>query len=113
MKKVINFKLKVVDNYYLSPDYISTRILSALSTKAFDHNYRVDFDAYALAISEEGIPCKVIDIVDYGYEKFALLDVKGNRINISIKDDIKGEVFINVDFNKVGITETSIDMKLI
>ena len=113
MKKVVNFKLNILDVDYYAPDSISSRIFAALSTKAFDHNYRIDFSPYALNLSNNGIRCEVEEIIDYGYEKFAKLNANGRIIYLNVNDDIDGTVFINIDFNNVGITETSIDMKLI
>ena len=96
----------------VSPEKISRPILSALGVKAFDLNYNASIDAYSFIEDENGFKAKVIEEVLYDKERFVLAEVLGNKFYVRT-DNTNSELSLKIDLDKIGITETSIDIKLV
>ena len=111
-KKVIDFYLDILGEQIESPDKISRPILSALGVKAFDLNYNASIDAYSFIEDENGFKAKVIEEVLYDKERFVLAEVLGNKFYVRT-DNTNSELSLKIDLDKIGITETSIDIKLV
>ncbi len=111
-KKVIDFYLELLGLEIESPEKISRPILTALGTKAFDLDYKAEIDAYSFVEDPNGFKAKVLDEILYDDERFVKVDALGEVFNVRT-DSKEAELMLNVDLDKLGITETSIDIKLI
>ncbi len=111
-KKVIDFYLDVLGEKILSPDRISRPILSALGTKAFNLDYAASIDAYSFIEDEKGFKAKVEAEHIYDDERFVTVDVLGQKLNVRT-DSKESELSLKIDLDRIGITETSIDIKLV
>ena len=112
-EKVINFKLDINKYFFNSTELINEKIISALNTKAFDSDFRIDFEAKNVRFAERGIEGKLVEIIDYGVEKYAKYDVNGHSLNVLVEDYTPETAYFDLDLDSVGITETKIDMKLL
>ena len=111
-KNVIDFYLDILGLQILSPDKISRPILSALGTKSFSLSYRADVDAYSFKEDPNGFKATVLEEIIYDDERFLKVDVLGEQLIVR-SDSTEKELMLNVDLDKIGITETSIDIKLV
>ncbi len=111
-KNVIDFYLNILGNEIESPERISKAILSALGTKAFDLEYIASIDAYSFKEDSNGFKAKVLDEIIYDEERFVVADVMGEKIIVRT-DSTEKELSLTFDLDKIGITETSIDIKLV
>jgi hypothetical protein len=111
-KKVIDFYLDILGEKILSPERISRPILSALGTNAFNLDYNATLDAYSFIEDPNGIKAKVIDEILYDDERFVTVDILGLHLNLRT-DNKNNELSLKIDLDKIGITETSIDIKLV
>ncbi len=112
-EKVINFKISIEGVDFASTDYVNEKIFSALKNDAFDSSYRIDFDASSVSFAENGIFAKLVEVIDYGTEKYAKYDIGDKCLVVLLKDKILQEAHLVIDFASIGLTETKIDMKLI
>ncbi len=111
-KTVVDFYLEILGLKILSKDSISRPILSALGTKAFELDYKAEIDAYGFIEDENGFKANVVDEIIYDDERFVTVDVLGTKFNVRT-DNTSKELSLNIDIDKIGITETSIDIKLV
>ena len=111
-KKVIDFYLDVLGEKIISPERISRPILSALGTNAFNLDYNATLDAYSFIEDPNGIKAKVIDEILYDDERFVTVDILGLHLNVRT-DNKNNELSLKIDLDKIGIRETSIDIKLV
>ncbi|MBR4495964.1 MAG: sn-glycerol-3-phosphate ABC transporter ATP-binding protein UgpC [Acholeplasmatales bacterium] len=111
-QKVIDFYLDILGEKILSPEKISRPILSALGTKAFNLDYMATIDAYSFIEDPNGFKAKVEKEIIYDDERFVTVDVLGEKINVRT-DNKSNELSLKIDLDKIGITETSIDIKLV
>ncbi len=111
-KKVIDFYLDILGEKIESPERISRPILTALGTNSFNLDYIGSIDAYSFIEDETGFKAKVVDEILYDDERFVTVDVLGQKLNVRI-DNKASELSLKLDLNKLGVTETSIDIKLI
>ena len=111
-KNVIDFYLHLLGKEIESPERISKAILSALGTKAFNLNYNATIDAYDFKEDQNGFKATVLDEILYDNERFVIADVMGEKIKVRT-DNLDKELYLTFDLDKIGITETSIDIKLI
>ena len=112
-KNGYNFFFNVSGKVFETPDDLSKKIFAAFDTLAFDKKYTIDADLYQLKIVEEGISAKVKGILDYGTEKFACLELDGNTYYALTDKELGDTVNISFDLNEVGLTESTINMKLV
>ena len=111
-KKVIDFYLDILGEKIISPERISRPILSALGTNAFNLDYNATLDAYSFIEDPNGIKAKVIDEILYDDERFVTVDILGLHLNVRT-DNKNNELSLKIDLDKIGIRETSIDIKLV
>ena len=111
-KNVIDFYLHLLGKEIESPERISKAILSALGTKAFNLNYNATIDAYDFKEDQNGLKATVLDEILYDNERFVIADVMGEKIKVRT-DNLNKELYLTFDLDKIGITETSIDIKLV
>ncbi len=113
-KKVIRFGFTVADNFFEASEENSQKIFAALGIKrAFTAGLKMECGAYDLAVSEKGIAASVIETLDYGAEKFLKCKVGESTVYVKCDDEIKGDIRLMPDFEKVGIVETERDIKII
>ena len=113
-KKVIRFGFAANDNFFEASEENSQKIFAALGIKkAFTAGLKMECGVYDLAVAENGIAASVIDTLDYGCEKFLKCKVGENTVYIKCDDEIKGDIYLLPDFEKVGVVETERDIKII
>ncbi|MBD5585095.1 MAG: sn-glycerol-3-phosphate ABC transporter ATP-binding protein UgpC [Clostridia bacterium] len=113
-KKAIRFGFEVGGNFFEASEEKSQKIFAALGIKkAFSTGLKLECGVYDLAVSESGIAASVIKALDYGNEKFLKCAVGENTVYIKCDEDLKGEIYLLPDFEKVGVVETQREIKII
>lgn len=116
-KKTFNYLLKVEDCNFLSTKTISDKLITASGRKVFSVNLTVDFTPYGVVKAEDGIKASVTNILDYGTEKFAELNINGKTVNMFIPSDLElneGDyVTVAVNPYTLGIVDSDRDIRVI
>ena len=101
-------------NKYRAPTDVAQKMFAALSgRKAFTAQFRYEFTPYDLKISEHGLPAEVEKVLDYGTEKFAKCKVCGSDFYVCVQGDVRGTICLEPDFEKIGVTETEREIKIV
>ena len=113
-KKNVRFGFTVANKFFEASDDNSQKIFSALGIKkAFNTGLRLECSVYDLAVSDSGIEATVVETLDYGNEKFLKCNVGGSTVYLKCDDEIKGDICLLPDFEKVGVVETQREIKII
>ena len=93
---------------------MAQKIFAALGIKkAFTTPLNLECGIYDLAISDSGIPAKAEGYLDFGSEKFVKCSVGGNLVYVNTDGEISGEIYLQPNFEKVGIVEIEREIKII
>lgn len=113
-RKVIHFYLNIAGTRFDAPDDIAQKIFATLPPRTvFSTPFRYEFTPYDFTLADSGIPAKVERVLDYGNEKFAVVRIDENTvINVFVKDNVWGDVYLQPDISKVGVVETVRDIRL-
>lgn len=116
-KKVFNYLLNVEGCNFLSTKTISDKLITASGRKVFSVNLTVDFTPYGVVKADDGIAARVVDILDYGTEKFALLNANGKTVNMFIPNDqelsVGDNITVAVNPYILGIVDSDRDIRVI
>lgn len=113
-RKVINFVYDVAGVEYKASDEAVQKIVGATGVKkAFTNEYFFEFTPWNIKLSDEGISAEVIDYKDYGAEKFLVCKVGETTLYVKSDSEMRGNVKLSLDIDKVGITEKSRAIKII
>lgn len=109
------YYIKFLDNEFKSTKMITKKMCQAYENRELFHKkYRYSFSPSAITISDKGIKGKVKDILDYGKNIYALIEIEGIEIVVK-SDEVKRDedVYLQFDFDKMGVTEIERDIKII
>ncbi len=113
--KIVNFKLKITNKSFVVPNNISEKVLSALSLKAFNTNYILSFNPYEYELTRDGLESKIIDVLDYGKERFIKIKLEDKIIYLCDKYNLKNndKIIFMPDLNKISLKESNLNIKII
>ena len=95
-------------------EQVYLKMFSALSgRKVFNTSFDYEWSPYDLAISDDGIVGEVVEMLDYGTEQFAKVNVAGSTLYIKTDKPVSGKVHICPDMNSVGVVEKSRGIKIV
>ena len=103
--------------YQILPKDITTKIIQGLGSKVFTKTFRIRVPHDGYVVSDKGIAFNVVDLVDYGSNKFYRCEgnMYGEVVTIYIKDTgvkLEGEVKVLPVLEKTEIYETSLNIRL-
>lgn len=113
-KKVWKFGFEIDGAYFEADDMLSQKIISALGVKkAFSTELKMECRTGDLKISDGGISAKVLETLDYGKEKFIKCKIGESIVLVAADRECGKEIFLMPDLEKIGITETKREIKII
>ena len=95
------------------PEQIYLKMFAALSgRKVYNTSFDYEWSPYDLAISDDGIDGEVIEMLDYGTERFAKVNAAGSTLYIKTDKPVSGKVHISPDVSAVGVVEKTRGIKI-
>ena len=114
---------KVKDNKYSyliegrnfeCPYQAAMRIVSGGGTEVFNKEIAISFSPYQVKVADSGVPAKVEKVLDYGNENFALCDVSGKKVYVSVEKGFdKTDVMLDIDTQNVIVIEKAREIRLV
>ena len=96
------------------PEQIYLKMFAALSgRKVYNTSFDYEWSPYDLAISDDGIDGEVIEMLDYGTERFAKVNAAGSTLYIKTDKPVSGKVHISPDVSAVGVVEKTRGIKIV
>ena len=96
------------------PEQIYLKMFAALSgRKVYNTSFDYEWSPYDIAISNDGIEGEVVEMLDYGAERFAKVIAAGSALYINTDEPISGKVHISPDMSVVGIVEKTRGIKIV
>jgi multiple sugar transport system ATP-binding protein len=117
-KKVIKFFLQVGDAKFGCPDDIFRKLVAAIGVrKVFGEELLFECGPYDLKLvyndSENGISADVVEIADYGKEKFAVCETGGRKIYVGAENINTGSVRLVPEIDKLSIIQKDKSIRII
>ncbi|MCH5152248.1 MAG: sn-glycerol-3-phosphate ABC transporter ATP-binding protein UgpC [Clostridiales bacterium] len=113
-EKSVCFGFEVADAYFEAEEALTQKILSALGVKkAFATALKMECGVDDLMISDNGIAARVEETLDYGAEKFLKCVVGNDTVFVKTDREYTGDVFLTPNFERIGVTETDRDIKIV
>lgn len=117
-KKVIKFFLQVGDAKFGCPDDIFRKLVAAIGVrKVFGEELLFECGPYDLKLvyndSENGISADVVEIADYGKEKFAVCETGGRKIYVGSENINTGSVRLVPEIDKLSIIQKDKSIRII
>lgn len=117
-KKVIKFFLQIGDAKFGCPDDIFRKLVAAIGVrKVFGEELLFECGPYDLKLvyndSENGISADVVEIADYGKEKFAVCETGGRKIYVGAENINTGSVRLVPEIDKLSIIQKDKSIRII
>lgn len=115
MKSHNEYFLKFINNEFISTSSITRKMCQAYDNRrVFHEKYEFSFDSSSITVSKEGIEGKVINILDYGAKRYAIIKVMNEEI-IILNDEIEinDKVYLSFNIDNVSVIETGRSIKVI
>ena len=116
MKKVKDFKYSylIEGHDFECPYQAAMRIVSGGGIEVFNKEIAISFSPYQVKVADTGISAKVEKVLDYGNENFALCDVSGKKVYVSVEKGFDmTDVMLDIDTQNVSVVEKARDIRLI
>lgn len=113
-ERVLNFFYNIESIHVPAPQNNGFKINAIEGNDAYKKKYHYIFDRKAIHIvSEGGIPAKVERTIDYGNQKYALLDINAQKLLIEVEPKF-AETSVNVwiDGENIEVWQAEVDMRL-
>lgn len=114
----IIFFFKINDLLVLSTDSISNKMVQSLGVKVFTKQYTIDVPHDAYIISNDGLECNVLEVLDYGEKQYlhCKMNFGSQEQEVYILNDSsfkdKNNFKVTLDVSKIHITEKSMNIKI-
>ena len=115
MKSHNEYFLKFLNNEFVSTYSITRKMCQAYDNRrVFHEKYEFSFDSSSITVSKEGIEGKVINILDYGVKRYAIIKVCDEEI-IILNDEIEinDKVYLSFNIDNVSVVEIGRSIKVI
>ena len=113
-KKVTEYSFVIGGQKFAAPKDVAQKMFAALSgRKVFNTTFKYQFTPYDFAVSQSGLPAEVVCMLDYGREKFVKCNVCGNDFYVLADRSYSGNIYLAPDFEKIGVTEMSREIKIV
>lgn len=113
-KKVTKYSFVIGGQKFAAPKDVAQKMFAALSgRKVFNTTFKYQFTPYDFAVSQSGLPAEVVCMLDYGREKFVKCNVCGNDFYVLADRSYSGNIYLAPDFEKIGVTEMSREIKIV
>lgn len=107
-------KFTIADCKIECPEELAMRILTGADKSIFKKELEYRFAPDSVSVEEEGIPATVMELLDYGTEKFAKCKVGENYVIVKVASDFNQEnVLLKIDVKKLIVVEKQRDIRLI
>lgn len=111
------FYISINGHYVKVPTDITLKVVQALGVTLFTSSFRyeVPHDAYQIAEEGYGFKGMVDNVLNYGAERFAVINVVDQNIYVKVDQDVvPGDtIYLTVDIHKIRIFENKFDIRLI
>jgi len=108
------YKLQINGEETDCPEGLAKRLIFGAGKEIFKTKLSVNFSAYDVHESENGISAKVEGIEDYGNELFAKCRIGEEIVYMSVGNEFdKNSVFVSFDWDKISIADAEQDITLI
>ena len=108
------YLLGIEDWNIAAPENVATKLIGLLSARgALASNYFFECSPYDITIGEQGISAQVVQICDYGTEKFAQCQVGEKTIFVKVDEPIEGAVKLVLAVDKLSIIQKEKDIRII
>ena len=110
----MQFGFEIGGNFFEASEENAQKIFAALGVKkVFSATLKLECGVNNLKIAENGIVATIIDMLDYGTEKFLKCSIDENTVYVKSDKKIEGKIHLLPDFEMAGIVETERDIKII
>ncbi len=114
-KKVAKYSVVIDNEKFPAPKDVASKMFSAMSgRKVFNSTFRYEFTPYDLAVGGAGIDAKVLEVLDYGAEKFIKCLCAGNEVYVKTEGDCAlSEVKLVPALERVSVVECERDIRIV
>ncbi len=99
---------------FACPEEVSAKMFAAFSgRKVFNTEFSCEFSPYDLLVEEEGMTATVLDVLDFGREKFAKCMLNGKVVYVCTDKMLCGEIKLLPNLNKVSVIEKERQIRII
>lgn len=113
-ERTLSFFYNIESVHIPAPQNNGFEINAIEGNDSYKKIYKYVFDRKAIhLVAEGGIPASVTKVVDYGNQKYALLDVSGQPLLVEIDPDFKeSSVKVGIQGENIEVWQAEIDMRL-
>ena len=107
--------LKFLDNEFSSTSSVTRKMCQAYDNRrVFHENYAFSFKPTSIIVSKEGIEAEVVNVLDYGLKRYAIIKVLDEEIIIlNNKVKINDKVHLTFNIDEVSAVELGRNIKVI
>ena len=120
--ETVDGKTKKVTHYYLlvngtkleAPAEVYEKMFAATKgRKVYNSTYRYEWTPYDFQIAEGGIEATVLEVLDYGAEKFVKCAVGEEVLHVVTDNAVGGVIKLVPDVGKVSVVESERQIRIV
>ncbi|MDE7264557.1 MAG: ATP-binding cassette domain-containing protein [Anaeroplasmataceae bacterium] len=113
-QKVTHYSLLIQGVKFEAPAHIYEKMFAVTSgRKVYNSIFRYEWTPYDFKISDSGIEAKVLEILDYGTEKFLKCSVGENILFVKVDKEYSGKLYLVPDVGKVSVIESERQIRIV
>ncbi len=113
-ERVAHYYLLIQEVKLEAPASVYEMMFAATSgRKVFNSVFKYEWSAYDFKISDTGILAEVLEMLDYGTEKFLRCSVGGTLIYVKTDREYRGKIHLLPDVSKVSVIESERQIRIV
>lgn len=113
-KKKIHYFLQIDGVQLEAPASVYEKMFAVTTgRKVYNSLFRYEWSVYDFNISDQGLEAKVLDILDYGREKFLKCSCKTEVIYVKTDREYSGKIHVTPDVSKVSVIESERQIRIV
>ncbi len=113
-KKVLHYALVIQGKKFEVPANIYEKMFAVTTgRKVYNSTFRYEWSVYDFQISDTGLEARVIEILDYGNEKFIKCTVGEEVLYVKTDKEYSGKIYLKPDVNRVSIIESERQIRIV
>lgn len=113
-KKKIHYYLHIDGVQLEAPASVYEKMFAVTTgRKVYNSLFRYEWSVYDFNISDQGLEAKVLDVLDYGREKFLKCSCKTEVIYVKTDKEYSGKIHVTPDVSKVSVIESERQIRIV
>lgn len=112
--KKIHYYLSIGGVQFEAPEFVYRKMFSATTgRKIYNSVFRYEWSCYDFKIADSGLEAQILDVLDYGEEKFLKCCVEDKILYVKTDKEYRGKIHLIPDVEHVSVIESERQIRIL